>query len=98
VRVWTVNRAVDARLLRLLDVDALITDVPGELRATVAERRSSAVHLDSTDGPSRLLTVGDEAGGTPVRTHRGESIEHVARSPASGAGDRRHTRAVRLRD
>ncbi|MBK5305604.1 MAG: glycerophosphodiester phosphodiesterase [Frankiaceae bacterium] len=34
VRVWTVNRAVDARLLRLLEVDALITDVPGELRAT----------------------------------------------------------------
>ena len=31
VRVWTVNRAVDARLLRLLEVDALISDVPGEL-------------------------------------------------------------------
>lgn len=36
VRVWTVNRPVDARLLRLLDVDALISDVPGELRRTLA--------------------------------------------------------------
>ena len=35
VRVWTVNRPVDARLLRLLDVDALISDVPGELRASL---------------------------------------------------------------
>lgn len=35
VRVWTVNRPVDARLLRLLDVDALISDVPGELRAAL---------------------------------------------------------------
>jgi glycerophosphoryl diester phosphodiesterase len=40
VRVWTVNRPVDARLLRLLDVDALITDVPGELRASLRARRS----------------------------------------------------------
>ncbi|GAC1444200.1 MAG: glycerophosphodiester phosphodiesterase family protein [Mycobacteriales bacterium] len=39
VRVWTVNRTVDARLLRLLDVDALITDVPGELRAALATSR-----------------------------------------------------------
>jgi len=38
VRVWTVNRPVDARLLRLLDVDALISDVPGELRAALASR------------------------------------------------------------
>jgi glycerophosphoryl diester phosphodiesterase len=38
VRVWTVNRPVDARLLRLLDVDALITDVPGELRAALVSR------------------------------------------------------------
>jgi len=37
VRVWTVNRPVDARLLRLLDVDALISDVPGELRTTLAD-------------------------------------------------------------
>jgi glycerophosphoryl diester phosphodiesterase len=33
VRAWTVNRTVDARLLRLLDVDAVITDRPGELRS-----------------------------------------------------------------
>ncbi len=32
VRAWTVNRGVDARLLRLLGVDAVITDVPGLLR------------------------------------------------------------------
>jgi glycerophosphoryl diester phosphodiesterase len=38
VRVWTVNRPVDARLLRLLDVDALISDVPGELRRTLSDR------------------------------------------------------------
>lgn len=31
VRVWTVNRPVDARLLRLLDVDGVISDVPGGL-------------------------------------------------------------------
>jgi len=37
VRVWTVNRPVDARLLRLLDVDALISDVPGELRVTLRQ-------------------------------------------------------------
>jgi glycerophosphoryl diester phosphodiesterase len=40
VRVWTVNRPVDARLLRLLDVDALITDVPSEMRATLSDARS----------------------------------------------------------
>jgi glycerophosphoryl diester phosphodiesterase len=39
VRVWTVNRPVDARLLRLLDVDALITDVPGDLRNALRARR-----------------------------------------------------------
>jgi glycerophosphoryl diester phosphodiesterase len=39
VRVWTVNRPVDARLLRLLDVDALISDVPGELRASLRTAR-----------------------------------------------------------
>jgi glycerophosphoryl diester phosphodiesterase len=96
VRVWTVNRAVDARLLRLLDVDALITDVPGGLRATLAESRSSAVHLDSTVEPSRLLTVGDEAGAEPAQTYRGEHIEHEAWSPASGAGSGRHDGTVRL--
>jgi glycerophosphoryl diester phosphodiesterase len=45
VRVWTVNRAVDARLLSLLDVDGLISDVPGELRVSLdgrAERGSLA--------------------------------------------------------
>jgi glycerophosphoryl diester phosphodiesterase len=41
VRVWTVNRPVDARLLRLLDVDALISDVPGELRATLLRAPSA---------------------------------------------------------
>ena len=41
VRVWTVNRPVDARLLRLLDVDAVISDVPGELRTAL--RRPSQV-------------------------------------------------------
>ena len=38
VRVWTVNRAVDARLLKVLAVDAVITDVPGALRAALAPR------------------------------------------------------------
>lgn len=98
VRVWTVNRAVDARLLRLLDVDAVITDVPGELRATLAGGRSSTVHLDSTDGPPALHTVGGEAGGESVQTHRGEPIEHEAWSPASGAGSGRHLGTVRLRE
>lgn len=32
VRAWTVNRLVDARLLRLLGVDAVITDHPAEMR------------------------------------------------------------------
>ena len=32
IRAWTVNRLVDARLLRLLGVDAVITDVPAEMR------------------------------------------------------------------
>jgi glycerophosphoryl diester phosphodiesterase len=35
VRAWTVNRPVDARLLGLLGVDALISDVPDEMRAVV---------------------------------------------------------------
>ncbi|MCU1591788.1 MAG: glycerophosphoryl diester phosphodiesterase [Frankiales bacterium] len=43
VRVWTVNRPVDARLLRLLDVDALITDVPGPLRAAMVARQTNAL-------------------------------------------------------
>lgn len=98
VRVWTVNRPVDARLLRLLDVDAVITDIPGELRRTLAERRSSAVHLDSTIEPSGLHTVGVEAGGEPAQTYRGEPIEHEAWSPASGAGSGRHDGTVRLRE
>jgi glycerophosphoryl diester phosphodiesterase len=98
VRVWTVNRPVDARLLRLLGVDALITDVPGELRSALAERRSSLVHLGSTDGPSGLPTVGDEVGGEPAQTYRGEPIEHEAWSPASGAGSGRHDGTVRLRE
>lgn len=38
VRAWTVNRVVDARLLELIGVDALITDVPGELRRGLARR------------------------------------------------------------
>jgi glycerophosphoryl diester phosphodiesterase len=42
VRVWTVNRPVDARLLRLLDVDALISDVPGEVRETLSSRPLTA--------------------------------------------------------
>jgi hypothetical protein len=93
-----VNRPVDARPLRVLGVEALISDVPAQRRATLAERRSSAVHLDSTDGPSALLTVGDEAGGALVQTYRGELIEHVAWSPASGAGSGRHDGIVRLRE
>ena len=36
VRAWTVNRSVDARLLRLLGVDGVITDVPGLLRRELA--------------------------------------------------------------
>ena len=98
VRVWTVNRSVDARLLRLLGVDALITDVPGELRVSLGDRRSSVVHLGSTDGPSGLPTVSDEAGGEPAQTYRGEPIEHEAWSPASGAGSGRHDGTVRLRE
>lgn len=43
VRVWTVNRRVDARLLRLLDVDALISDVPGELRTSLANPSRAAL-------------------------------------------------------
>lgn len=39
VRVWTVNRVVDARLLKVLAVDAVISDVPGELRLELAARR-----------------------------------------------------------
>ena len=35
VRAWTVNRGVDARLLRLLEVDAAITDVPRLLRTAL---------------------------------------------------------------
>ena len=38
VRVWTVNRLVDARLLKVLDVDAVISDLPGELRAALTPR------------------------------------------------------------
>lgn len=45
VRVWTVNRPVDARLLRLLDVDALISDVPGELRAALAARSADSLPI-----------------------------------------------------
>lgn len=36
VRVWTVNRLLDARLLELLGVDAVISDVPAELRRGLA--------------------------------------------------------------
>jgi glycerophosphoryl diester phosphodiesterase len=39
VRVWTVNRVVDARLLRVLGVEALITDVPAQLRDALGARR-----------------------------------------------------------
>jgi glycerophosphoryl diester phosphodiesterase len=98
VRVWTVNRPVDARLLRVLGVDAIITDVPAELRASLAERRSSAVHLEGAVGPPGLPTVGGEVGGEPAQTYRGEPIEHEAWSPASGAGSGRHDGAVRLRE
>jgi glycerophosphoryl diester phosphodiesterase len=38
VRAWTVNRVVDARLLDLIGVDGVITDVPGELRRGLARR------------------------------------------------------------
>lgn len=39
VRVWTVNRAVDARLLEVLAVDGVITDVPGTIRSALRARR-----------------------------------------------------------
>jgi len=45
VRVWTVNRPVDARLLRLLDVDGLISDVPGELREALHRRPSPGLPM-----------------------------------------------------
>ena len=38
VRVWTVNRAVDARLLTVLAVDAAISDVPAVVRPAVGAR------------------------------------------------------------
>ena len=38
VRIWTVNRTVDARLLKVLGVDAVITDVPATLRGALAPR------------------------------------------------------------
>ena len=41
VRAWTVNRLVDARLLRLLGVDAVITDIPAEMRRDLQPARSS---------------------------------------------------------
>ena len=41
VRVWTVNRAVDARLLKVLGVDAILTDVPATMRTTLAPRLTS---------------------------------------------------------
>jgi glycerophosphoryl diester phosphodiesterase len=36
VRAWTVNRPVDARLLGLIGVTGVITDVPGELRRALS--------------------------------------------------------------
>ncbi|GAC1444834.1 MAG: glycerophosphodiester phosphodiesterase [Mycobacteriales bacterium] len=44
VRVWTVNRPVDARLLRLLGVDAVISDVPDTLLAALAPAAATADH------------------------------------------------------
>lgn len=38
VRVWTVNRPVDARLLTVLAVDGAITDVPAVVRPAVGAR------------------------------------------------------------
>jgi glycerophosphoryl diester phosphodiesterase len=38
VRVWTVNRAVDARLLKVLGVDAILTDVPATMRSALTPR------------------------------------------------------------
>jgi glycerophosphoryl diester phosphodiesterase len=38
VRAWTVNRVVDARLLNVLGLDGVITDVPGALRAGLRAR------------------------------------------------------------
>lgn len=38
VRVWTVNRGVDARLLKVLGVDAILTDVPATMRNALAPR------------------------------------------------------------
>jgi len=49
VRVWTVNRPVDARLLRLLDVDAVISDVPGELITSLAAATASGRPVMLTD-------------------------------------------------
>lgn len=43
VRAWTVNRPVDARLLRLLGVAAVLTDVPDQLRAGLAAATAFAV-------------------------------------------------------
>jgi glycerophosphoryl diester phosphodiesterase len=38
VRVWTVNRAVDARLLKVLGVDAILTDVPATMRSALTPK------------------------------------------------------------
>ena len=42
VRVWTVNRLVDAQLCDLVGVEAVITDVPGELAAGLRRKRAAA--------------------------------------------------------
>jgi glycerophosphoryl diester phosphodiesterase len=43
LRCWTVNRPVDARLLELIGVGEIISDVPRELRAVLTPRRPSRV-------------------------------------------------------
>lgn len=40
VRAWTVNRVVDARLLRALELDAVLTDVPATLLRELAAARA----------------------------------------------------------
>ncbi len=36
MRTWTVNRAVDAGLLRVLGISAVITDVPAAIKRGLA--------------------------------------------------------------
>lgn len=52
VRAWTVNRVLDARMLELAEVDAVITDVPATLLRDLRGAAAAAA------GDSPLTTIG----------------------------------------